>query len=54
MNGDLIPERKPAWHETEPDSQLRFLQRIAAAGTRALNRELEITFEDIAGAHGRS
>jgi hypothetical protein len=53
-NGDLILARKPAWHETEPESQLRFLQRIAAAGTRVLNRTLDITFEDVATARCRS
>ncbi len=53
-NGDLILARKPAWHEAEPESQLRFLQRIAMAGTRALNRTLEITFEEVATARCRS
>ena len=49
-NGELILARKPAWHETEPESQMRFLQRIAAAGTRALNQTLNITFDDVATA----
>jgi len=31
----------------EPGSQLRFLERIAASGTRVLNRQHEITFEKI-------
>jgi hypothetical protein len=53
-NGDLILARKPTWHEMEPESQLRFLQRIATAGTRLLNRTLDITFEDVASAHCRS
>ncbi|MDP9187181.1 MAG: hypothetical protein M3O72_07485, partial [Verrucomicrobiota bacterium] len=53
-NGELILARKPAWHETEPESQMRFLQRIAAAGTRALNRTLNITFDDLATARCRS
>src|SRR5712691_11232571 len=53
-NGELIMARKPAWHETEPESQMRFLQRIAAAGTRALNRTLKITFDDVATACCRS
>ena len=53
-NGDLILARKPAWHEAEPESQLRFLQRIAMAGTRVLNRTLEITFEEVATARCRS
>jgi len=47
-DGELNLARKPVWHETEPASQLRFLQRIAAAGTRVLNRTLNITFEEVA------
>jgi hypothetical protein len=46
--------RKPAWHETTPDSQQRFLQRVAAAGTRALNRQFAISFDQIAAARFRS
>jgi len=49
-NGELILARKPTWHETEPESRLRFLERIAATGTRALNRTLSISFEDVATA----
>jgi len=47
-DGELNLARKPGWHETEPASQLHFLQRIAAAGTRVLNRTLNITFEEVA------
>jgi hypothetical protein len=39
--------QKPTWHEITPGRRLQLLQRIAAAGTRALNRQLEITFEDV-------
>ena len=39
--------RKPAWHETTAESQVRFLQRIAVAGTRQFNRALGITREEI-------
>src|SRR5437762_10659652 len=46
--------RKPVWHETNAESQLRFLQRVAASGTRVLNRALSITFDDIATGHCRS
>jgi len=49
-NGNLILARKPVWHETDPEHQLRFLERIARAGTRALNRTLNITFEEVAAA----
>jgi hypothetical protein len=41
---------KPVWQETAAESRLRFLQRIAVAGTRALNRELKITFEEVIAA----
>jgi hypothetical protein len=53
-NGELILARKPTWHETTEENQLRFVQRIATAGTRLLNRTLQITFEDIATARCRS
>ncbi|HWY41326.1 MAG TPA: hypothetical protein VNX27_11080 [Chthoniobacterales bacterium] len=42
-NDDLVLERKPIWHETDPENQTRFLDRIARAGTRALNRSLNIS-----------
>ena len=53
-NGELILTRKPTWQETTDDNQLRFLQRIAMAGTRALNRTLDITFEEVDAARCRS
>jgi hypothetical protein len=52
--GDLVLARKPVWHETTEQSQLQFLQRIARAGTRALNGTLEITFADVAATRCRS
>jgi hypothetical protein len=39
--------RNPVWHETTDEDRIRFLQRIAITGTRVLNRQLEITFDDI-------
>lgn len=36
--------RKPIWQETAVENQVRLLQGIAMAGTRAFNRQLEITF----------
>lgn len=39
--------RKPTWHEASDENQLRFLQRIAMAGTRLLNRQSEITVDQI-------
>ena len=53
-NGGLVLARKPAWNETEPESQLRFLERIAIAGIRVLNRQHEIAFEQITRAGCRS
>ncbi len=53
-NGELILTRKPVWHETSADNRIRFLQRIAAAGTRVLNRQLEVTFEDVMASRDRS
>jgi hypothetical protein len=53
-DGRLALVRKPIWQETTPESRIRFLQRIAAAGTRGLNRQLEITFEDVIAARGQS
>lgn len=53
-NGALMLRRKPVWQETTPDSQFRLLQRIAMTGTRALNRHLKITFEEVLTARCRS
>jgi hypothetical protein len=52
--GELVLMRKPAWQKSAPENRLRFLERIAAAGTRALNRQLEIIFEDVIFARCRS
>jgi len=46
-NGALTLMRNPVWHETTDEDRIRFLQRIAITGTRVLNRQLEITFDDI-------
>ena len=53
-DGELALVRKPVWHETGEQTQLQFLQRIAATGTRALNRSLEISFDAVATARCRS
>jgi len=37
--------QKPVWHEVTAENKMRFLRRVAAAATRALNRELMITAE---------
>ena len=44
-NGSLALRRKPIWYDNSSESRLRFLQRIAQAGTRHLNRQLEISFD---------
>jgi hypothetical protein len=46
-DGALTLTRKPIWHETNDEDHIRFLHRIAVAGTRVINRKLEITFDDI-------
>src|SRR5256886_12753164 len=51
--GTLALMRKPIWHETTAENRIRFLHRIAAAGTRVLNQQLKITFDDIAAEQCR-
>lgn len=47
-SGDaLVLVRKPVWQNCAKDHSLRVLQRIAAAGTRHLNRQLGITFDEV-------
>ena len=46
-DGRLKLVRKPIWQETKAEHQIRLLHRIAVAGTRVINRKLEITFDDI-------
>jgi hypothetical protein len=46
-DGVLTLIRKPIWHEATAEHHIRLLHRIAVAGTRVINRKLEITFEDI-------
>ena len=53
-SGGLFLQRKPVWHETSPERSLQFLQRIARAGTRVLNRQLQITFDDVLAERSRS
>jgi hypothetical protein len=52
--GALVLTRKPVWQECSPEKRLRLLQRIAAAGTRALNRQLEISSDDLVATCTRS
>jgi hypothetical protein len=47
-HGALTLTLKPVWHETSEEDRVRLLHRIAVAGTRVINRKLEITFDDIA------
>lgn len=46
-NGSLSLARKPTWHDHVPEESVRFLQRIAIAGTRTFNRECGISLEEI-------
>ena len=52
--GSLALRRKPFWHDNSAEHRLRFLQRIAVAGTRHLNRQLEISFEAVQEERNRS
>ncbi len=41
--GALTLQRKPVWHDSSETARLRVLQKIAAAGTRLLNRKHDIS-----------
>jgi hypothetical protein len=45
-DGVLTLMRKPIWHETTVEYRIQLLHRIAVAGTRVVNRKLEVTFDD--------
>jgi hypothetical protein len=49
-SGSLALVRKPIWHDNGAENRLRFLQRIAIAGTRQFNRALGVTREEIVAA----
>jgi hypothetical protein len=49
----LVIARKPVWQEVGREHSLRILHRIAAAGTRRLNCQLGITFDDVLSARAR-
>lgn len=53
-DGVLQLRVKPVLHENSAESRLRFLQRIALAGTRHLNRQFEIDFDLLEWARRRS
>ena len=53
-SGALELRRKPLWHDNSAEQRLRFLQRIAVAGTRHLNRQLEISFDAVLEERKRS
>jgi hypothetical protein len=52
--GELVLARKPLWHEVTSANRLKLLERIAAAGTRILNKQLEITFDAVRATRSRS
>ena len=52
--GELVLMRKPLWHDVTSANRLKLLERIAAAATRILNKQLEITFDRICAARERS
>lgn len=45
VDDSLTLRRPPTRYDTSADARLRFLHRIATAGTRHLNRQLEIDFD---------
>jgi hypothetical protein len=45
---------KPLWQQTSPEHGIQFLQRIAAAGARRLNRDFTITFEEVLSTRSRA
>ena len=47
-SGALTLVRNAGWHDVTANNRIRLLRRIAVAGTRVLNRQLEITREEIA------
>jgi hypothetical protein len=51
---DLSLVRKAPWHDVPAASRIHFLERIATAATRMLNRQLEISFDDVLAARCRS
>ena len=51
-NGALTLKRKPTWRDTTAEDRIGLLERIAIAGTRVLNRQLEIGWDQVAA--GRS
>jgi len=46
--------RKPVWHDVGKRHSFSLLHRIATAGTRRLNRQLDITFEEVIAARSKS
>ncbi len=53
IDSNLALRQKPLWHESGPEIQLRVLQRIAVAGTRHLNRQLELSFDEVLAERAR-
>ena len=53
-NGTLALMGKPTWHDTTPENRIHFLERIAAAGTRSLNRGFRISFEEVLSSRSRA
>ena len=51
---ELLLARKPLWHDVTPANRLKLLERIAGARTRVLNKESEITFDEVFAVRSRS
>jgi len=54
VDGALKLRRKPIWQAATSNHHVRFLHRIAAAGTRAINQKLGITFDEIVAKRSQS
>jgi hypothetical protein len=52
-NGTLGVLRKPIWQGSPSQQRLQLLQRIAAAGTRLLNAQSGISFDDVLAERDR-
>lgn len=53
-DGSLTLARKPVWQGSSSEIRSHLLHRIAIAGTRLLNQQLGITFDDVLAARCRS
>ena len=53
-SGSLRVTQEPAFHENKQHQRIRLLERIAGAGTRRLNAQLGITYEELSAEQQRT